>query len=284
MLLRYFSLSLCVLLYACAGVPSLPDESRVSVEQIINLTKCELRDALLYSEGGAPWLATWSASAELTLKVNSQATAGLGAPTFLTPIQLGTFAATFDASIGENANGVAKIKFSTKLKDTRNQLCPLPADRTDGSLMARRTLGIAAWLNRAIDSAKAANVAESTRSLAYTIEFVVTANGSVLPKWDLLYSNKNKFGIGPKLFGEIKDTHIVDLALAPPPGKPDPIEVIIVADKTASKGAEKLLGPRRGTSGKLPSTGPGVDPRSQRELDNILNGLQGERRFPDLDR
>jgi len=157
------------LLSGCAIAPSLPDEQRVSVTEIIDLAKCELRDALIFADQEAPWFKGWVASAELTLKVATQSSASLGTPTFLIPITSGTFAAAFDAGIGEEAAGVAKIKFSTSVASTRDLLCGPPSARTRGPFGVSGTLGITAWLIRAIQAANTSGISKTTRSMGYTI-------------------------------------------------------------------------------------------------------------------
>jgi hypothetical protein len=286
------------ILSGCAIAPSLPDESRVSVEDIVKLTKCELRDALLHADKTAPWFDKWAAAAELTLKVGTQAGGQLGTPTFLIPINIGTWSMGFDVGGGANANGVAKIKFATKLEALRDLDCPPRGGGDENPIGATRDLGLSAWLIRALDSANAAQLDErSTKSMGYTIEFVVFVNGAVAPKWDVLYGHGRRFNIGPRVNGEIRDSHIVDIALVPPSQRPEPTEVIVVADRTQKKTQPSTEGapvppaevapPRpqqRRPVRRPPEASPGVDARTLRDLDNTLNGLQGERRVPDLDR
>jgi len=292
--------AVAAILSGCATAPSLPDESRVSVEEIVYLTKCELREALIYADQHAPWFTAWSALPELTLKVGTQAGASIGAPSFLVPINIGTWTTIFDVGGGANANGVAKMKFPVKLEDTRALNCP-PRDETVDLGGRTRDLGLAAWLKRAMTAANNTGIKEDTDSMSYSIEFVVFANGSIQPKWDLFYGNGRRFNIGPRLNGEVRDTHIIDIALKPPQ-TPRPTRVIIVQDLTqrdrtgperqapafreqAEPPAARTPPAAREVPGRrsVPETRRGVDPQTLRDLREELRSLQNERSPDRLD-
>lgn len=185
---------------------------RVSVTEVVHNARCELYEAVSENIHDYPWLENMAATFDFSFIVDRDLSASTDT-TFLVPIQSGTFTLGIKANLNQSATstyvlkiniiGLGRFQAAADCGQIRS-MAETPQRLLNGEIGLRR------WLNEVIPQLEAAWIAPpvegeaewatdrrkyagKTKSLAYAIKFGVTANGSLLPSWDLLFPSGRRY-------------------------------------------------------------------------------------------
>lgn len=207
---------------------------RVSVADVVHNARCELYEAISQNIHDYPWIEQWSAGFNFAFVVDRHMDASADT-TYLIPIQYGTFSLGIDASLQQNAKGTFVVDFSITngLGRFREADCQkLREDAETPRRLLNGEIGLRRWLNEVIPQMEEAWIAPASEwepeykkarrryagkaeEISYTIEFGVTAEGSLMPSWNLIYPSGRQFR--PVLDFSVSRivTHKLIVALAP---------------------------------------------------------------------
>ena len=225
-------MAIAVSISGCATAPHFP--RRVSVEEVMYNVRCELYRSVEENIEGYPWLERWAAAFDITFTVDRDVNASADT-SYLVPVNLGTFTLGLKANLKQSAMATYNVKFEINkgLGKFRELDCSSARRR---ALTPRRLLngeiGLYRWLNEIIPQVDGARITNpvagepnyvtaaraalgATTGLTYTINFGVTADGSLLPSWVLNYPSGRSFRPGINLTASNVTTHKLVVALTP---------------------------------------------------------------------
>ena len=219
----------------CASVPGIPVDYAVTVADVVNHVRCELSELrtepLITREALG-----WTAGINLSL-VTFNSTTGTLQASLTSPISPGTgmLVATAGGSVVSSAKTTSALQFQKFITKIGPQ-CGSPVDDLEpGGITG--DLGITRWFE-AMQTALAESKVEDPKQLSYTVEFVVTANGSLGPQFSLLPVKASLAGVGGGLAGNKQHTHVLTLALSKTQ-LPTPLKVQIVSNKQPTGKVDK---------------------------------------------
>ncbi|MEZ2407321.1 hypothetical protein AB6806_10935 [Bosea sp. RCC_152_1] len=225
---------------ACATVPELPSEDKISAARVVDRVQCELHDVVKNRASKYPWLKKWVAGFTLTLRVDETASI---TPSVASLVGLAggpggdLFGAGASGSFSGTTKRLAQMTFRVALKDAADYRCPRsPTSGLEGQL------GIGEWLDRSLGSMDDHDLSKKPKTIGYTIEFAVVKGGKASADITLLpVKSPGSFGFGLAVAGQRSDTHTLDVAFADGSAAP-PQEVIVVKlpGPPPEKGIESL--------------------------------------------
>lgn len=226
-------------LAACVSAPSFPP--RVSVAEVVENARCELYDAIGQNNTKYPWIKLWAAAFDFSFVVERDANVSTDT-SYLVPITAGTFALGLRANLKQKARstyvvkykitkGLEKFEITKGFGKTESLNCSQRSPLQPRQLL-NGEIGLRQWINEVLPQIARARIMNSTDddvsaqkkervftgeidSLSYTIEFVVTADGSLLPVWALAYPDKRQFKPGFNLTASEIVTHKLIVAMTP---------------------------------------------------------------------
>ncbi|MBI5112304.1 MAG: hypothetical protein HZA68_10070 [Rhodovulum sp.] len=226
------------LLAGCATLPEVNRVRQVEVKQVVRAIECELAaaaaDPALPNFDGATWGA--KSALDLTL-VDSYGADGRVAWTL--PVAVTGVTLTPSLGLQNQKTSNAHLDFYTDIPTVklRHPGCRPGPDPSDTGL------GLAAWLTTTLNALR--SQPQDHAGLSYTIEFQVTVNGNARFGYSIV-PVVAEFGAGGTHVG----THRLTVAVAPKPKAAQPVEVVIVGDRTARP---KPGEPGRATMGVEPA-------------------------------
>lgn len=263
---------------ACSTLPDLPTESGLRTSEVIARVKCELRQVLVANPEHHAWLLKWAAGFNLTMKVKERAGASASSD-IIWPITLGTFRLSLGGALNEDATRIAQFKLAMPLTDALDFPCPErpEAGPTDRTLTGN--LGLAEWMTEAVKAVAASQSENQFNGLGHTLEFFLQATGNISPSWAIVRSSGRRYNPSFGISGQREATNTLEIALAKIPSN-QPQRVFVTnwpesmqpADDTQQRSVRPRTRAMR--SAPAPRGGGGVDPETQRRLDDILQGLQ----------
>jgi len=206
---------------------------RVSVADVVQNARCELYDAVQANIGTYPWIGQWAAGFEFSFVVDRDANASTDT-SYLIPVQHGTFTLGLKASLKQKARGTYALGYKI-LKGLRNYHhagCSPALDGQGRGRLLSGEIGLRRWISDVVPEIDRSRIANSTKgepaeykelrkstgeisSLSYTIEFGVTADGSLLPSWALSFPDKRQFRPAINLALSEATTHKLIVAMTP---------------------------------------------------------------------
>lgn len=217
-------------LSGCMGAPEFP--RRVSVAEVVHNARCELYEAVSENIEAYPWLEKWAAVFDFSFKVDRDVNASADT-TYLIPVQYGGFTLGITADLKQSAQGTYGLSFSILGGLGRFGAVDCTRLRAAGETPQRLLngeIGLRRWLNEVVPQLEAAWIAtgpegagpkgrreyagEATK-LGYTIEFGVTAEGSLLPSWSLTFPNGRQFKPALDFSASKVVTHSLIVGLTP---------------------------------------------------------------------
>lgn len=216
-----------VLLTACVTVPSLHTDE-LTPSDIARNIKCELADAVWHSPDRHAWLDKWNGTVTLFLKVYKKGDAS-GELNLAIPLDPGSVTPTLAFGVSSEATRTVQLQFFEQMSDLRYY--PSCGNRS-GTRLLESDLGVREWL----DSVRLANYHASikTDQIDYTVDFLIKKNLAPSARFSLIPIGERIFGANAKLDLQAQYTHNLKLVLKKPAAKtkPEPLEVVIVADKS----------------------------------------------------
>ncbi len=211
-------ISLTVLIAAsCTRPAKFP--KRVSVADVLDSLRCELLEAVQKHASSDPWFLEWTASYSLSLTVDRNAGASTNNSTYVVPVSLGTFTLGLTANLNAQSFQLMAIEGGIdKLKNFAGYFCPRYEPGYRGRLLAG-DLGLNEWLAEVVPDLRAGPGAKQpavAKEIAYTMKFVITKEGSIMPSWSLTRSNGHIFRPNFKIGGARKKTHELIITLNAP--------------------------------------------------------------------
>jgi hypothetical protein len=202
----------------CTALPDLPQQSAVSVSDVVNSINCEFKAAVL-NERFVSEDKGWLATSELKLQVVAAAGAELGL-NLSSPLNPGTLLVAVGGGYSGSADRTAGVTFETVLKDPRIISCRKPSDQSDDPLVGN--LGIHDWiamLQESRDEVKDFSV------FSHELKFTIERKGNIDPSFSLVPLGSSKLGGGAKIGGSRKHVHSLEISFkknkdAPKNGKP----------------------------------------------------------------
>jgi hypothetical protein len=264
---------------ACSTLPDLPTESGLRTSEIISRVKCELRQVLITHPEHHAWLLKWAAGFNLTMKVKERAGASAGTD-YVWPIPLGTFRLSLGASLSEDATRIAQFKLSLPLTDALDFPCPEGPDAGPTDRTLTGNIGLAEWMDEAVKAVAASQSEKQFNGLGHTLEFFLQATGNISPSWAIVRASGRRYNPGFGISGQREATNTLEVALAKIPSN-QPQRVFVTnwpegVHSFSDESRDRSVRPRTRALRSAPSPrgGGGVDPETQRRLDDILQGLQ----------
>lgn len=251
---KHFGVALPLLALAgCMSAPEFP--RRVSVSEVVHNTRCELYEAVRDNIGRHPWLENWAATFAFSFKVDRDLNASTDT-TYLIPVQYGAFSLEITAELKQSAEGTYTLNYSIPggLGGYADVDCErLRAGAETPQRLLNGEIGLRRWMNEVIPQMEIAWIdtgsappdrrqyAGEATGVGYTIEFGVTAGGSLLPSWSLTFPNGRQFRPGFNVTASRIVTHQLIVGLAPitPPGPAD-----LSAIHTVFNGKKVIVGRR----------------------------------------
>jgi hypothetical protein len=261
-------LLVCAALSGCATVPQLPDNDRLPIDAVIRNVRCEITQALSSASDEYVWLRNSAVAFQLTLKVEEKGD-GSADTAFTFPISNGTFTIGFTAGLAEKALAKSELYMASKYDDFDLQECPnAKFGPTDSALTGE--LGLATWLERSASAIQSSAVkvmpSEKDTYIAHQVEFVLTASGSVSPKFNIVRTGgRTRSGLF-KFGASREETNTLRIVVKPLPGR----VVAIRREKTGRELSVPYIARDRPTSTKR------LDPGLSEELRDILRGLKDD--------
>ncbi len=278
---RFASACLIGLTLSLSGCATLPhyEQDPLTTADVIRHIKCEFRSAAWRDHPEHMWLQGWNAAFVVTLEVfhNGGQESDVS---LVVPLNPGTFNLGLTSGLTGQATRTERIYFQErldKLNGPTDLNCPEQgADRSSDRLGGR--LGLLDLFNRALEAQRLAKI--KPKQLDYNLDFVIKANGSVSPRFQLIpvFNDKTLSG-GIRLLGARNDTDTLKITLdSPPPDCPVeldrgkcPSPVYIVERPQLRAGARRAPG------------ATGVTPQDQDLLDraqgrNLLQGIDDQLR------
>lgn len=187
-------------------VPELSDETRLSVEDVVNNVKCELVRGTREEE----WLRGWTAAVTLTLTVVHSGS-GAGEVAFVVPVHHGIFSIGFNGGASEKATRQASINFELNLRDfdRRSPNCPAPGHKSNRMLQG--DLGILEWVKRVAVVVRA----EQEKTIGYSMDFQLVLDAGLTPGFKIVPTGAHERTGSLKLSGSRDNSHKLDIALTP---------------------------------------------------------------------
>ncbi len=229
---RLLPLAALLMLSGCMHAPQFP--RRVSVAEVVHNARCELYEAVSQNIHDYPWIERWGATFNFSFVVDRHIDASTDT-TYLVPIQYGAFTLGIQADLKQNAKGTYVLNFS--IPDGLGNFWEADCGRIRSEAQTPRRLlngeiGLRRWLNDVIPQLEDAWIvpegewdttltkerrkyAGKATQLSYTIEFGVTADGSLLPSWNLMYPNGHQFRPALDLGVSRIVTHTLIVGMAP---------------------------------------------------------------------
>lgn len=233
-----FCVPVFLALNGCTSVPDLPEQYSVSVSDVVDNIRCELRDAshnhTMMTTGKG-----WTAAVDLELYVT--ANAGFDASASLTnPVRSTGVENQVVVSIGgghsAKAERTANFSFAVNMLDPSKIHCDasVPADAHH---LLRGNLGIDNWIGVLAMTFAQSKAGKEKRETAltpiksgYTVEFTITTKGSLGPSIEAIGIGASQARAGLILSGDRGERHKMTIAFTPNADE-DPQEVIIVGYK-----------------------------------------------------
>jgi hypothetical protein len=267
---------------SCSTLPELPADTGLHSSEIINRVKCELQQALAAHPEHHSWLLKWAAGFSLTMKVKERAGASASSD-YIWPITLGTFRFSLGGALSEDATRIAQFKLSLPLADAVDFPCPdgpatAPSDRT-----LTGNIGLADWMKESITAVASSKSEDQFNGMGHTLEFFLAANASAGPSWAIIRSNGHRANPAFGLSAQREATNTLEVALVKiPSGAPQRVFVTnwpagfqTPPATTPPSAAPQPQGAAPKARALRAAPAPrGVDPETQRRLDNILQDLQ----------
>lgn len=189
----------------CTAVPDLPQQSAVSVSDVVNSINCEFKAAVLnerFITEGNGWLAT----SQLKLQVVAFAGAELGL-NLSSPLNPGTLLVAVGGGYSGSADRTAGVTFETVLEDPRNISCREPSDQSNAPLVGN--LGIHDWiamLQGTRDKVKQFSV------FSQELKFTIERKGNIGPSFSVVPLGSSILGGGAKIEGSRKHVHSLEIS------------------------------------------------------------------------
>lgn len=243
-------------LAGCGTFPLNENEAKVEISKVKDAIECELAAVAADKRFHNRNIPGWRVKATLDLTLVTSVGVD-GTVTFLLPYTASQVTFTPGADLGRKDTSIAHLEFSIPIPAAleRFKKTCLPGPDPSGTAM-----GLAAWFEAALLAIR--NDARNG-GLSYTTEFEVTGNASARFGYTLLRAintvNANSAGAGGK--AGILGNHRLSVAVAPPPGKPEIIEVSVT--NWPKMGLDGTTSEKR-KSAPLPAVD---DPRLNRLLD-----------------
>lgn len=224
---------------------------RVSVAEVVRNARCELYEAVRDNVGTHPWIVRWAAAFDFSFKVERDLNASADT-TYLIPVQYGGFTLGIQAALNQDAAATYTLSFS--IPDGLGRFDEADCDRMRAAAETPKRLlngeiGLRRWLEEAMpqmedawlatsfpgepsDFAARRKYAGKVKELGYTIEFGVTAEGSLLPSWSLTFPNGRQFKPALDFSASRVVTHKLIVGLTPvaPPGPEDVSDIHAIID------------------------------------------------------
>jgi hypothetical protein len=214
---------------------------RVSVAEVAHNARCELYAAVQERGQQYPWLKEWAAAFDFSFVVDRDANATTDTA-YLLPIHFGTFGLGLKANLKQKAKGTYTVSYKLLKGLGKGSEAHCGADYS-AAFASHRLLsgeiGLQRWVNDVVPQLEAAQIQNATSreskesrgrraatgevtGVGYTIEFGITADGTLLPSWALAYPDKRQFkpGFGVTLSEAV--THKLVVAMTPIPLQTDP--------------------------------------------------------------
>ena len=135
-------------------------------------------------------------------------------------------------------------------------------------------------MDEAVKAVAASQSENQFNGLGHTLEFFLQATGNVAPSWAIVRASGRRYNPGFGISGQREATNTLEVALAKiPSNQPQRVFVTNWPDsmqppsgESRNRGAQPSARALRAVP--KPRGGGGVDPETQRRLDDILQGLQ----------
>lgn len=196
-----YLISLSILLTGCAAIPKLPDDTSLTVADVIHSVRCVLSDAVDRHRSKYAWLDDWAASVTLELKVDEIGD-GNGGASFVVPISNGIFTIGFLAGVKRQAILTETVESSFNFDELS---CPEFGTGEKEPFLIAGGLGLETWIERVASGLAVARVKPT--SLSHIANFIITKNASVTPGVDLIRVKGHRFGAKFTLAGTRVDAH-----------------------------------------------------------------------------
>ncbi len=256
----------CVAISGCATVPQLPDNERLPLDAVVQNVRCEITYALSATSQHYDWLRNSAIGFQLTLRVEERGE-GSADTAFVFPISNGTFTIGFTAALAERAIAKSELYMAAAYKDFSLATCPGPDARPSDSKLTG-DLGLREWLQRsasAIESSTIGTVIKGERDtyIAHQVEFVVTASGSVSPRFNIVRNGRARTGLF-RAAASREETNTLRIVV-----KPQTEQIIPVA-----RGATEGVAPFAAQRLRRAPAGGHLGPGTSEQLRDILRGLK----------
>lgn len=212
---------LAMLTGGCAALPTPQTLRGVSVNAIVDRTKCEL--ATMIGPNYDKSLGEWSAKVTLDLRVLYDNSGGPSLAAVI-PYHAGFVDLTGSLGGAAQSNRAGHLSYNVaKLKD----LADIPCDLYTGLPQAPDDLGLAHWLRTAVSSVSRLNDKVELNELTYTLEFVIeqSATGEVRVR-SVGHPTTGSAALGGK--ASAKDTNTLLVTLVKPASPPSASLIKIV--------------------------------------------------------
>jgi hypothetical protein len=212
--------SAALLVPGCMSAPDFP--RLVSVREVIQNARCELYDAIEANKEKHKWILEWAAGFDFSFVVDRDANVTADT-SYLLPVNAGTFTFGLKANFKQKARGTYVVKYKIlDVTDYEKVGCPRFA-RSMPNVLLNGEIGLRRWLDGVIPEIEAASLVGKPRAerrgagdvtdLSYTIEFGVTADGSLIPSWALAFPDKHQFKPGFNILLSEAVTHKLIVAM-----------------------------------------------------------------------
>jgi hypothetical protein len=214
-----------VLLAGCTRIPRTAQEGTSEISKVRDAIECEL--AAVASDGryAEYALSTWTAKTNLQLTLVSKLGAD-GKVVWVIPHGASPIPVTPTASLGGTDKSIAALDFSTKLADA---LRIYGTDCLPGPDPSGTGMGLAAWFESTLQALREGQHA----GLSFTSEFELAGAAGARFGYTI-----TRLSADAGVSGSRVATNRFTVAVAAPPGKPKPIEVVIVGERDDKKVVE----------------------------------------------
>jgi hypothetical protein len=193
---------------SCATIPPIDEREYVKVADILYSVECELRDAIYVLSRDYPFVRNQLVSAAYQLKV-AETGEGSGDSMIVVPISNGTFSIGFAAGLKRVATRDTNVtvEYMTSNLECRPEDGPGPIpNRIEGGI------GLYSWLMDVSSALQRAS--ETPVAMSYKVQFDLTANGSVTPKFGIQKTSGHQYGGSLKVSGVRERLHSVSISVA----------------------------------------------------------------------
>jgi hypothetical protein len=213
------------LLGACATLPRLPPESKVSVTDVVNNIRCELQSAAIEAgfDSSTP---KWIAGIALELKVIANSN-GVADAAVTLPLNPGSSKIGFKVGQTAESTRTAGFKFQQPLAEKKEDYC-LYQELTPREALLEGRLGFREWLSRLAYTMKHSGVKPT--QVSYALQFVIKPSAEFSPRFSLIPIGDNTFEGGVALSAQESRFHSLNIVVEPVKGE-QVISVRIVKDE-----------------------------------------------------